>query len=62
MDPIFGDYNNDGWQDIFVSDMRYHRLFRNPGGKGFCLDTTVGNRRGQRFRPVRGLGRRFLRF
>jgi hypothetical protein len=41
MNPIFGDYDNDGWQDIFVSDMRYHRLFHNPGAKGFWLDTTV---------------------
>ncbi|HXX21948.1 MAG TPA: CRTAC1 family protein [Terriglobia bacterium] len=41
MNPIFGDYENRGWQDIFVSDMRYHRLFHNPGGKGFWLDTTV---------------------
>jgi hypothetical protein len=41
MNPIFGDYDNDGWQDIFVSDMRYHRLFHNPGPKGFWLDTTV---------------------
>lgn len=41
MNPILGDYDNDGWQDIFVSDMRYHRLFHNPGSKGFFLDTTV---------------------
>jgi hypothetical protein len=41
MNPIFGDYDNDGWQDLFVSDMRYHRLFHNPGPKGFWLDTTV---------------------
>jgi hypothetical protein len=41
MNPIFGDYDNDGWQDIFVSDMRYHRLFHNPGAKGFWLDSTV---------------------
>jgi hypothetical protein len=41
MNPIFGDYDNDGWQDLFVSDMRYHRLFHNPGRKGFWLDTTV---------------------
>ena len=34
MNPIFGDYDNDGWQDIFVSDMRYHRLFHNPGAQG----------------------------
>jgi hypothetical protein len=41
MNPIFGDYENRGWQDIFVSDMRYHRLFHNPGREGFWLDTTV---------------------
>jgi hypothetical protein len=42
MGPIFGDYDNDGWQDLFVSDMRYHRLFRNPGEEQpYFLDTTV---------------------
>jgi hypothetical protein len=41
MNPIFGDYDNDGWQDLFVSDMRYHRLFHNPGKGPFWLDTTV---------------------
>jgi hypothetical protein len=41
MNPIFGDYDNDGWLDLFVSDMRYHRLFHNPGPQGFWLDTTV---------------------
>jgi peptidoglycan hydrolase-like protein with peptidoglycan-binding domain len=42
MGPIFGDYDNDGWQDLFVSDMRYHRLFRNPGREQpYFLDTTV---------------------
>jgi hypothetical protein len=41
MGPIFGDYDNDGWQDLFVSDMRYHRLFHNPGTEKFFLDTTV---------------------
>ncbi len=41
MGPIFGDYDNDGWQDIFISDARYHRLYHNPGkAGGFFLDTT----------------------
>ncbi len=41
MGPIWGDYDNDGWQDLFVSDMRYHRLFHNPGTEKYFLDTTV---------------------
>jgi len=41
MGPIFGDYNNDGWQDLFVSDARFHRLFLNPGKPGgYFLDMT----------------------
>ena len=41
MGPIFGDYNNDGWQDLFVSDARFHRLFLNPGKHGgYFLDMT----------------------
>jgi hypothetical protein len=41
MGPIFGDYDNDGWQDLFVSDARYHRLFHNPGKPGgYFLDMT----------------------
>ena len=41
MGPIFGDLENDGWQDLFVSDARFHRLFHNPGkGGGFFMDVT----------------------
>ncbi|HET7841349.1 MAG TPA: CRTAC1 family protein [Terriglobia bacterium] len=41
MGPAFGDYDNDGWQDLFVSDAHYHRLFRNPGKpEGTFADTT----------------------
>ena len=41
MGPIFADYNNDGALDLFVSDMRYHRLFRNSAKEGFFSDTTL---------------------
>jgi len=40
MGPIFTDYDNDGALDIFVSDMRYHRLFRNSAAR-FFTDTTA---------------------
>ncbi len=41
MGPIFADYDNDGALDLFVSDMRYHRLFRNSPKEGFFIDTTA---------------------
>jgi hypothetical protein len=34
MGPIFGDFDNSGWQGLFVSDAHYHRLYRNPGETG----------------------------
>ncbi|MHB1743284.1 MAG: CRTAC1 family protein [Acidobacteriaceae bacterium] len=34
MGPIFGDYNNDGWLDLFVSDAHFHRFYQNPGKAG----------------------------
>ena len=40
MGPVFADYDNDGSLDIFVSDMRYHRLFRNSPKEGYFTDTT----------------------
>ena len=52
MGPVFGDYDNDGWPDLFVSDAHYHRLYRNPGKAGAAFqDVTdeagVGNASGQ---------------
>jgi len=41
MGPIFADYVNHGELDLFVSDMRYHRLFRNSLKEGFFNDTTL---------------------
>ncbi len=41
MGPIFGDYDNDGWQDIFISDAHFHRLLHNSGKPGgFFTDVT----------------------
>lgn len=41
MGPVFADYDNDGWLDLFVSDARYHRLYRNDGTERYFIDTTV---------------------
>jgi enediyne biosynthesis protein E4 len=34
MGPVFGDYENKGRQDLFVSDAHFHRLLRNSGKQG----------------------------
>jgi enediyne biosynthesis protein E4 len=34
MGPVFGDYENKGHQDLFVSDAHFHRLLRNSGKPG----------------------------
>jgi hypothetical protein len=41
MGPIFADYDNDGALDLFVSDMRYHRMFHNSLQEGFFIDSTA---------------------
>ena len=35
MGVTVGDYNNDGWADVFVTGVGGNRLFRNVGGKRF---------------------------
>ena len=45
MGPIFGDINNDGWPDLFVSDAHYHRLYLNPGKPGAAF-TDITNQSG----------------
>ncbi|MDP6040962.1 MAG: VCBS repeat-containing protein, partial [Candidatus Latescibacteria bacterium] len=38
-----GDYDNDGWADIFVSNSRFNHLFRNESGQVFArMDTQSG--------------------
>jgi enediyne biosynthesis protein E4 len=40
MGVTVGDFNNDGWPDIFVTGLGGNRLFQNDGGKGF-IDVTA---------------------
>jgi len=35
MGPAFGDYDGDGWTDLFVTGVGQNRLFHNEQGKGF---------------------------
>jgi hypothetical protein len=62
MGPIFTDYNNDGALDVFVSDMRYHRLFRNSQKEGFFNDTTLESGIAQMTGQYVGWGDAFLDF
>ncbi|MDP1561721.1 MAG: VCBS repeat-containing protein, partial [Pirellulaceae bacterium] len=39
MGVAIGDYNGDGWPDVFLSNLGKNRLFRNEGGKSF-VDVT----------------------
>ncbi|HUN62316.1 MAG TPA: CRTAC1 family protein [Candidatus Sulfotelmatobacter sp.] len=62
MGPIFADYNNDGALDLFVSDMRYQRLFRNSLKDGFFNDTTLQSGVAQITGQYVGWGDAFLDF
>jgi len=35
MAPVWGDFDNDGWQDLYVSSNGPNRLYRNLGGAAF---------------------------
>ncbi|HPF36757.1 MAG TPA: FG-GAP-like repeat-containing protein [Candidatus Krumholzibacteria bacterium] len=35
MAPVWGDFDNDGWQDLYVSSRGPNRLYRNLGGTAF---------------------------
>jgi len=62
MGPVFADYNNDGALDLFVSDMRYQRLFRNSLKDGFFNDTTLQSGVAQMTGQYVGWGDAFLDF
>lgn len=42
MGPAFGDFNNDGWVDIFVTAVGLNRLYRNDQGKFVDVTEAMG--------------------
>ena len=41
LSAIFADYNNDGFLDLFVTNIKENRLYQNSGDMRFFLDTNV---------------------
>jgi hypothetical protein len=41
MGPVFADYDNDGRLGLFVSDVKYHRLYSNSAQTGLFTDKTI---------------------
>ena len=42
MGPAFGDYDNDGWVDVFITAVGMNHLFRNDHGKFIDVTETAG--------------------
>ncbi|MFZ4079755.1 MAG: CRTAC1 family protein [Pirellula sp.] len=42
MGPAFGDYNNDGWVDVFITAVGTNHLYRNDHGKFVEVTDTAG--------------------
>ncbi len=59
----FADYDNDGWQDIFVTNFENepNTIYRNLGDKGF-LDVSAEARVAQPSKPLVGWGTSFVDF
>ena len=57
MGPVFADFDNDGKVDLWVSDSKYNRLYRNMGGLQF-EDMTAAGRDLATDRAIRQLGNR----
>lgn len=63
MGVAFGDYNNDGNMDFFVTNFEneFNILYRNLGGKGF-LDVSAESKVAQPSKPFVGWGTSFVDF